>query len=317
MMKWKWWILFAVLAAVFAGGMGYVFSKQEAKDQYREYAIAKGELDVTIQATGNVAPENRLEIKPPIAGRVERILVEEGARVHKGEILAWMSSTERAALLDAARARGPQELKKWESLYRPTPVIAPIDGTIILRQVEPGQTFTNTDSIFVLSDRLTVKAQVDETDIAQVKLQQVAEIRLDAYPDEKFSARVDQIAFDSKTNNNVTTYLVDVLPDKPPTFMRSGMTANVVLFVAAKSEILLVPNEALKTQGGRTIVLVRENSSGQQERVVHLGITDGKVSEVLSGLNDGEIILIPKINTAEKRSGGNPLNPMGGSRQKR
>ncbi len=99
--------------------------------------------------------------------------------------------------------------------------------------------------------------------------------------------------------------------------MRSGMTANVVLFVAAKSEILLVPNEALKTQGGRTIVLVRENSSGQQERVVHLGITDGKVSEVLSGLNDGEIILIPKINTAEKRSGGNPLNPMGGSRPKR
>lgn len=317
MMKWKWWILLAVLAAVFAGGMGYVFSKQDAKDQYREYTMAKGELDVTIQATGNVAPENRLEIKPPIAGRVERILVEEGARVRKGQILAWMSSTERAALLDAARARGPQELKKWESLYRPTPVIAPIDGTIILRQVEPGQTFTNTDSIFVLSDRLTVKAQVDETDIAQVKLQQVAEIRLDAYPDEKFSARVDQIAFDSKTNNNVTTYLVDVLPDKPPTFMRSGMTANVVLFVAAKSEILLVPNEALKTQGGRTIVLVRENSSGHQERVVRLGITDGKISEVLSGLKEGETILIPKINTAEKRGGGNPLNPMGGSRPKR
>src|SRR6185295_1884406 len=107
------------------------------------------------------------------------------------------------------------------------PVLAPIDGTIILRNVQQGQTFAGTDALFVMSDRLTVKAQVDETDIAQVALKQAAKITLDAYPQKEFPASVDKIAYDATTVNNVTTYIVDVLPENTPDFLRSGMTANV------------------------------------------------------------------------------------------
>src|SRR3954470_5738623 len=90
------------------------------KVTYREVPVKRGDLQITVLATGTVQPENRLEIKPPIAGRIEQVLVQEGQNVKKGQLLAWMSSTERAAMLDAARSQGPAEVKKWEQLYRPT-----------------------------------------------------------------------------------------------------------------------------------------------------------------------------------------------------
>jgi macrolide-specific efflux system membrane fusion protein len=266
---------------------------------------------VTVLATGTVQPENRLEIKPPVAGRVEKILVKEGQVVRKGQILAWMSSTERAAMLDAARAQGPEEIRKWEENYRPTPIFAPINGTIILKNVESGQTFTNADSVFVMSDRLTVKAQVDETDIAQIRLKQSARIVLDAYPKETIGAVVDQIAFDAKTVNNVTTYVVDVLPERTPEFMRSGMTANVTFLITSRDEVLTVPNEVLKTQENTYSVLVKANGEkGFVERPVEVGITDGKKTEILKGLSDGETILVAELKAPRSKSEGN-RNPFG------
>ena len=190
------WLGFAVLiliAAISVWKWGFT-----TKIIYKEYTVSRGDLQTTILSTGTVLPENRLEIKAPVAGRIDQVLVNEGANVKKGQILAWMSSTERAALLDAARARGADEVKRWEEIYKSTPIMAPLPGSIILKNVEPGQTITTADAIYAMSDRLTVKALVDETDIAKIKLHQKAEIILDAYPDQKIAATVDQIAFEAK-----------------------------------------------------------------------------------------------------------------------
>jgi macrolide-specific efflux system membrane fusion protein len=279
---------------------------------YREATVTRGDLTVTITATGTVAPENRLEIKPPISGRVEEILVDEGQAVARGALLAWMSSSERAALLDAARARGPQELKRWEEFYRATPILAPIDGMVISRNVEPGQSFTTADAIFVLSDRLTVKAQVDETDIADIQLKQPARITLDAYPKEVFSAHVDQIAYDSTTVSNVTTYVVDVLPENPPDFLRSGMTASVEFRVASKPGALLLPLEAVRTVEGRSVALLKEPKGKEPvEKEVTVGLNDGRRVEILTGLAEGEAVLIPQRKAASRPANGtNPLSPI-------
>jgi macrolide-specific efflux system membrane fusion protein len=281
-----------------------------------EYFVKRGSIKIQILCTGVVQPENKVEIKPPIAGRVEKVLVSEGARVKKGQILAWMSSTERAAMLDAASSKGAQELKEWEEMYRATPIVAAINGMIIQKNVESGQTFTTVDAILVMSDRLTVKAQVDETDIAKIKLKQKARITLDAYPDEKIEAVVDQIAYDAKTVNNVTTYIVDVLPISAPQYMRSGMTANVTFDVESKNNVLVVPSEAISSKEGRNVVLV-ENSTekGKQlERVVEIGISDGKKTEIITGLSENEKILMQDFKIKEKKSSGaNPFSPMGGS----
>lgn len=310
--KWK---TAALLAIVIAGAAMFYFYRLRATDtvSYREIPVRRGDIEVSILSTGTVQPENRLEIKPPVAGRVERVLAAEGQYVHKGDILAWMSSTERAALIDAARAQGAAEVKRWEELYRATPIMAPINGTIIQRNVEAGQTFTGTDAVFVMSDRLTVKAQVDETDIAQIHVKQKADLVLDAYPDESIGAHVDLIAYDAKTVNNVTTYIVDVLPDKTPKFMRSGMTANVTFSVAAHDNVVTVPNEALKVVDDAHYVLVKAPDTGAAlKRAIKIGITDGKRTEVLEGLHEGETLLIANTNAHGKRGGsGNPFSPFG------
>ncbi|RYZ97540.1 MAG: efflux RND transporter periplasmic adaptor subunit, partial [Proteobacteria bacterium] len=266
-----------------------------------------------ILSTGLVKPENKLEIKPPIAGRVESVLVKEGAKVRKGQTLAWMSSTERAAMLDAATARGPEELKKWEELYRPTPILAPINGTIIQRNVESGQTFATNDAVLVMSDRLTIKAQVDETDLAQIKLGQKATIGLDAYAGDQIRGTVDQIAYDATTVNNVTTYVVDVLPDSTPPHMRSGMTANVTFVVNAREDVLTVPADAIKVEEGKMVILVEDPQTKQPvKRVVQVGATDGKKTEILEGLKEGEPVMVVSFSGLGERKA-NAANPfMGG-----
>lgn len=278
---------------------------------YREIPVKRGTIDVTILATGTVAPENRLEIKPPIAGRVEQVLSDEGDEVKQGQVLGWMSSTERAALLDAARARGPAELKRWEEFYNPTPILAPIDGTIILKNVQQGQTFAGTDALFVMSDRLTVKAQVDETDIAQVSLKQNAKITLDAYPQKEFPAHVDKIAYDATTVNNVTTYIIDVLPDQPPEVLRSGMTANVNFLVDSKPDVLLIPSEAVKKKEGKTTVLLKQGRGKPMEREVTTGLNDGKKTEVVSGLAEGDTVLVAQFKAGGAGQNASPFSPMG------
>jgi len=307
------WVLGIAAIVVAAGSIYYFgFAEKEPKPSYREVSVTRGDIDATILSTGVVQPRNRLEIKPPIAGRAEQVLVQEGERVTKGQIMAWMSSTERAALIDAARARGPEELKRWEELYRPTPVLAPIDGTIILRSVEPGQTFTGSDAVFVMSDRLTIKAQVDETDISRIRLRQHAQLMLDAYPNQTFAGAVDQIAYDAKNVNNVTTYQVDVLPKKAPSFMRSGMTANVRFVTESRQDVLLVPSEAVKSRGSKNTVRLAAASPDDQpeEKEIKIGLTDGRVTEVLDGLKENDKVLVQKLRTGGgKRSSSNPLNP--------
>ncbi len=315
------WIFLLVLVL----GGGYAAYRYKTKGPppptYREVTVEEGDLKITILSTGVVAPQNRLEIKPPIPGRIERVLVQEGERVKKGQILAWMSSSERAALLDAARSKGAEEVKRWEGIYRPTPIIAPIAGMIILKSVEPGQSFTNADSVLVISDRLTVKAQVDETDLSQIKQGQTAQIVLDAYPKESIMAHVDKIAYDAKPVNNVITYVVDVVPDETPTTMRSGMTANVTFMLETREKVPLLPSEALKlneSESGGFYVLTK-NPAPEGEalrREVTTGLTDGKQTEILSGLKVGETVLIQEVVMQGENDKSSPLSPFGGRRRR-
>ena len=301
--------LLVIAIVAIAGWKG----SQKSEVTYRETSVRRGSLEISILATGVVQPQNRLEIKPPIAGRAETVLVDAGLRVKKGQILVWMSSTERAALLDAARARGPEELKTWEDYYKATPVLAPIDGTVIQRNIQPGQTFATADAILVMSDRLAIQAQVDETDIAQIRLKQKAKVILDAYPGNTIPAHVDKIAYDAKTVNNVTTYIVDVLPEETPKFMLSGMTANVSFIAEAKNDVLVLPSEAIKKKPDGTSYVLRRAGNGQTnplEQSVKTGISDGKRTEVLAGLSEGDAVLVLQLKIGGGGAGGsNPFSP--------
>ena len=311
-MKNKKAIIMTSVAVLILGAGSYFFLKEEVENfTHIEIPVKRGELIIKIQSTGTVSPLNRLEIKPPVAGRIEEVLVNEGDKVKKGKTLAWISSNERAALLDAVRLQGAAEIKKWENLYKATPVIAPISGTIILRSVEAGQSFASTDSIFTMADRLAVKANVDETDIAQVKINQKAVITLDAYPNNPIEGKVTHLAYDATLTNNVTTYEVDVIPNEIPDFMRSGMTSNVSIEVDGKKDVLIIPKSTLVSDEEGTGVLTK-NGEKKTMAPIQTGLDDGKFIEVVSGLNENDIVYLKEMKLlGKKNKSSNPLFPSG------
>ena len=287
-------------------------SKGPDGEVVQEISPTISSIRVFISTTGTVLPKNRLEVKPPVNGRIESILVVEGEKVKKGQMLAWMSSTERAALLDAAQGQGEDTLKYWEEAYKPIALLSPIDGEVIVATTQPGQTVTTADAVVVLSDHLIVRAQVDETDIGKIKLQQGAFITLDAYPDTKIKATVEHIYYESQTVNNVTIYPVDIIPQEVTSSFRSGMNAAVDFMVQDKKDILVIPVDAVYKNGESYVLLKQPNSKEPVKVRVELGITDDKNIEVISGIKENDRIIakskkysLPKASAA----GTNPFMP--------
>lgn len=281
--------------------------------------VVKGNILAQLPVTGVVVPRNRLGIKPPVAGRIEQVLVAEGQHVTKGEVLAWMSSSERAALLDAAREKGPDEVKYWEDVYKPAPIVAPLDGFIIVGTVQPGQFFSLSDDVLVMADRLIVQAQVDETDIGRVKLNQKATIKLDAYPNQEIPGYVEQIAYESQTINNVTIYMVNILPESVPAFFRSGMSATINFQMDERQGVLTLPIAAVKKANGRSYVFTQQDGKIKAEQV-QTGLENTENLEVLSGVAEGDTVIIPTKKIADDTLAqggprGGPLGFLGGGRR--
>jgi membrane fusion protein, macrolide-specific efflux system len=314
-MKNKKILIIGLSLAVMGAGIAAfnIWPKQASQEVIREISPKVGPIETIISSTGTVLPKNRLEIKPPVSGRIESILVKEGDMVKKGQTLGWLSSTERAALLDAAQGQGEEKLKYWQEVYKAIALVAPIDGEVIVATIQPGQAVTTGDAALVLSDRLIVRADVDETDIGKIKEGQHAIIGLDAYPDVKIKAVVDHIYYESETVNNVTIYKVDLLPQEIPSFFRSGMNANVDFVTDKKDNALLLAQEAISGENGESYVLVRNGSDKEfEKRKVVLGLTQDKNVEIVSGLSADDIVVIRSKKYALPRAsvaGKNPFLP--------
>lgn len=313
-MRHKKLLLFGVLVVIAAA----VFVQQKMKraqpngEVIKEIQPATGRIQNIISTTGTVLPKNRLEVKPPVNGRVDQILVQEGEKVKPGQVIAWMSSTERAALLDAARGQGEETLKYWKEVYKAIPLISPIEGEVIVATTQPGQTISTTDAVIVLSDKLIVRAQVDETDIGKVKTGLHAIVVLDAYPDTKIKATVEHIYYESSTVNNVTVYQVDLQPENIPSFFRSGMNATINLIERSSDNALLLPVEAVIKEKDRSYVLLKQGGeAGYLKREIKTGLTDDKNIEVISGVGaqDTVILKTKKYALPQNTTGGNPFMP--------
>lgn len=307
------WVVLVALTVLGTAGFFYFNTNRSAKKSFEEVRPIRGSISTSVSTTGAVEPQTRVKIQSSVGGRIEEILVGEGQLVKKGEVLAMLSSTERAALLDAAKLQGKSEQSYWQKVYKETAVIAPMTGQVIVRSVDPGQTVTTNDSLFVLSDRLLVKAYVDETDIGRVKVGQRAVIGLDAYPEIQVNGVVAHIYYESHLQNNVNIYNVDVVPDRIPDVFRSGMSANVRIIVQEKHNALLLPVGAVQSRNGKTVVLQRKgrDSQGTRYKAVQTGMQDDDHIEILEGLSDSSVVLLADTSFVlpGKKKGSNPFMP--------
>jgi macrolide-specific efflux system membrane fusion protein len=305
--------LIALLVLAALGGGGWALRKKmtrRAPQETRAVQATLAPIEETVEATGSVVPDNRVEVKPAMSGRIEKLLVEEGAKVLQGQIIAWMSSADRAAILDGARAQGPEALKKWEDTYKATPVIAPLPGLIILKNVVEGQTVDQTVVIYAMSDVLIVQAQVDESDIGKIHIGMPARVILDSYPDKKVMGKVFDILYEGKNVSNVIQYSVKIRVDKVPDYYRSQMTANISFIVRKKEKALLVPASAVRDKDGVKQVLVPATEEGGRDtwQDVKTGIENDTSVEIVSGLNEGDTILIRQARyTPQQALANSPL----------
>jgi len=194
-----------------------------------------------------------------------------------------------------------------------TRIMSPVNGIVIAKNVEVGQTVAasfQTPTLFTIAPDLTkmqVDTNVDEADISKIKNGMEATFTVDAYPDRKFKGVVAQIRLSPTVTQNVVTYNVVIAVDNSHLLLKPGMTANVTFVIQEKKNVLRIPNAALrfrmpdsppsKEQG---VWVLR---GGKPVRVkIKTGISDGKWTEVLEGdIKEGEEVVV-EIPTGKKTS---------------
>jgi macrolide-specific efflux system membrane fusion protein len=307
-----------VFVAIVVAGYFY-WQKRNSADpgqlSYETVRVEKGTIENKVLSTGTIEPYTRVEVSSSVSGRIDGVEVDEGDLVKKGDILAWISSEDRIALLDAARsaqesaskAGDPEAIKEAEmayqiaeKAYKPVPLTNSISGEVIDRSCEPGQNVSTQSVLFVIADRLVATVKVDEADIGKIELGQKTKITLDAFPDEQLNGKVTKISREGSLVSDVVEYEVMVEPQKVPRHWASGMTANVQFIIVKKDSVLVIPKNAVKEVENMSMVMVLTDRP--MPRRIKTGITDGKLIEVTEGLMEGEnIIVAGSAENAQKR----------------
>ena len=190
-------------------------------------------------------------------------------------------------------------------------ITSPIDGTVISKSVEEGQTVAasfNTPELFTIAKDLTnmqVVANVDEADIGNVKEGDRVTFTVDAYPDDTFEGTVKQVRLEATTTNNVVTYEVVISAPNADLKLKPGLTANVTIYTQERSDVLAVANKALrftptKETVGKDMKIVdckgknkvwTLNGNTLTAHPVTIGQSDGINTEITKGLKQGDKIV--------------------------
>jgi HlyD family secretion protein len=204
-----------------------------------------------------------------------------------------------------------QSVQKAQTNLGYATITSPIDGVVLSKSVEEGQTVAasfNTPELFTIAQDLTnmrVIADIDEADIGGVKEGQRVSFTVDAFPEDHFEGKVTQVRQQATTESNVVTYEVVISAPNNDLKLKPGLTANVTIFTLEKNGVLVcpakalrfVPNEALLSEGQKiedveaaTKVWTLEGNTFKAH-AVEVGTTNGMMTEIVSGLADGTEVL--------------------------
>lgn len=245
-----------------------------------------------------------------------------------------------SALLNYQRAKeqvntSRESVQKAQTNLGYATITSPIDGIVLSKSVEEGQTVAasfNTPELFTIAQDLTdmrVIADIDEADIGGVVEGQRVQFTVDAFPEDQFEGRVTQVRQQATTESNVVTYEVVISAPNNDLKLKPGLTANVTIFTLEKNNVLAVPakalrfipNEALLTKDqaiedieAPNKLWTLENNTFKAHKV-EIGTTNGMLTEITSGISAGTDVLVDfNISGGEAEGGGdqqasNPFMP--------
>ena len=222
-------------------------------------------------------------------------------------------------------ASAKEEVQRAQTNLGYATITSPIDGVVLSKSVEEGQTVAasfSTPELFTIAQDLTnmqVVADVDEADIGDVKEGERVTFTVDAYPDDTFEGKVKQVRQEATTTNNVVTYEVVISAPNTDLKLKPGLTANVTIYTAERKGVLSVPSKALRftpqkeTVGKMKIVDVANTKNkvwtieGNSivAHKVNIGMTDGTNTQIVGGIAEGT-----KVITGLNVTGGEEKMPM-------
>lgn len=222
-------------------------------------------------------------------------------------------------------ASAKEEVQRAQTNLGYATITSPIDGVVLSKSVEEGQTVAasfSTPELFTIAQDLTnmqVVANVDEADIGDVKEGERVTFTVDAYPDDTFEGEVKQVRQEATTTNNVVTYEVVISAPNADLKLKPGLTANVTIYTAERKGVLSVPSKALRftpqkeTVGKMKIVDVANaknkvwtiEGNSIVAHKVNIGMTDGTNTQIVGGIAEGT-----KVVTGLNVMGGEEEKPM-------
>jgi HlyD family secretion protein len=328
-------VLFAFLISVCLLAAGYVWlthSNSGPAVRFQTIQVKKGDLNITISATGTIEPEEVVDVGAQVVGRIDSLgvdpkdsskTIDYRSEVRAGTVLAKIDDSifvaqvaQAKANLDHAMAdvaqyeaklvQAERDLKRAKSLISThaiadadvdlavanegvaraalavgktavaqaeaqlklsetnlgyTTIHSPVDGVIVDRRVNVGQTVVaslNAPSMFLIAkdlSRLQVWASVNEADIGRISVGQRATFRVDAYPQKTFEAQVTQIRLNATMTQNVVTYTVVMVTDNGEGLLLPYLTANVLFRAESMADVLQLPNSALRWRPRKDLIL--------------------------------------------------------------
>lgn len=382
----RWGIIALLGVLVVSGGLGVRNQVLNARlPQFKTVEVQRGNLTVTVTATGTLKPISQVDVGSEVSGTIETVEVDYNDRVKQGQRLARLNTDQleakvlqsqasleaEQAKLQMAKATVVETRLKFKRMAQLTPkglatqedldtakaaylraqaeevsakaqvavaratldadqtnlakaaIHSPIDGIVLARKVEPGQTVAasfQTPVLFTLAEDLTrmaLYADIDEAGIGQIKEGQEAIFTVDAYPKRVFPARITSIRNDPQTVQGIVTYKTLLSVDNSDLLLRPGMTATITITTQTAKDARLVPNSALRfTPPGHNEMSPPEAAlsntrnpqiwtlqAGRPVPVpVTVGLSDGHHTEILSGdLEPGLALLIDVVTPSKAR----------------
>jgi len=311
------WLVAAAGVTLLAGVLLWLAGDGKASVQYRTEALRRGDLVVTVSATGNLQPTNQVDVGSELSGTIEAVFVDDNDVVTKDQVLARLDTTklqnqltqsraslkaaearvlEAAASVEEARAnlarlRHVAELSggkvpsqadldtaaatlkrseaaaasaaaavnQWraavgvdETNIELSSIHSPIDGIVLSRQIEPGQTVAammQAPVLFTLAENLTqmkLEVDVDEADVGQVQTGQQATFTVDAWPGREYPSEITRVGYGSQEQDGVISYKTVLTVNNDDLSLRPGMTATAEITTQRRENVLLAPNAALR-----------------------------------------------------------------------
>ncbi len=373
--------------------------------RFETAAAERGDLTVTVSATGTLQPTNQVDVGSELSGTVLSVYADDNSEVKKGQVLARLDVSKlddqivnaRAALAAAAASvlqaeatskEASANLARQQEVYKlsggkvpskaemetaeatlaraeanlaaarasvtqaratlstnetnlaKATIRSPIDGVVLARKVEAGQTVAaslNAPVLFTLAEdlaRMELRVNVDEADVGRVKEGQTATFNVDAYARRKYPATIQRVSYGSQTTDGVVSYTTVLKVNNDDLSLRPGMTATAEILTDRRENVLLVPNAALRftpprnggqrdesivsslmprpprprTEKTARPVLGKEATrqlwilqNGQPVAAeVRTGASNGRMTEILEGIEAGTPVITDTVSVAAK-----------------